>query len=106
MSTLIIDYALDSVTPANPDSSLPATVANCTVVAGPGAIGSGSYAQVLDFTGNGTLSVALPAGMPNPAKFSARVVFKPGGAITARETLLASDGLPIALLELRRHEPG
>ena len=97
MSTLIIDYTLDSATPANPDASLPATVANCTVVAGPGAIPSGNYPKALDFAGGGTLNVGLPAGKPNPVKFSARVVFKPGGAITARETLLASDALPIAL---------
>lgn len=97
MSTLIIDYTLDSVTPANPDASLPATIANCTVAAGPGAIAFGNYPKALDFAGGGTLSVALPAGKPNPEKFSARVVFKPGGAMTARETLLASDALPIAL---------
>jgi len=97
MSQKIIDYTLDSTTPANPDASIPATVANCTVVAGPGATPLGTYPKALDFNGGGTLEVALPPGKPNAVKFCARIVFKPGGAIAARETLLAATAPPISL---------
>lgn len=98
MSEKIIDYTLDSVTPANPDASLPATVANCTVVNGPGATALGAYLKALDFKGGGALDVALPAGKPNAMKFCARVVFKPAGPIAARETLLVATAPPIALV--------
>ena len=97
MSEKIIDYTLDSTTPANPDASLPATVANCTVGTGPGTTVLGTYPKALDFNGGGTLEVALPAGKPGARKFCARIVFKPGGAIAARETLLAATAPPISL---------
>ena len=56
----IVDYTLDSTTPANPDGSLPATVTGCTVVAGPGATTLGTYPNALDFAGSGRVSTALP----------------------------------------------
>ena len=61
MSQKILDYALDTLTPANPDSSLPATVTGCTVVAGPGVTSLGTFPKALDFSANGRLHVALPA---------------------------------------------
>lgn len=53
MSQKIIDYTLDTVNPANPDGSCPATVAGCTVVAGPGNTTLGEYPQALDFSAGG-----------------------------------------------------
>jgi hypothetical protein len=97
MSQKIIDYTLDRTTPANPDASLPATVANCTVVNGPGATVLGAYPQALDFKAGGTLDVALPAGKPDAVKFCARIVFKPGGPVAARQTLIAATAPPISL---------
>jgi hypothetical protein len=55
MSQKIIHYTLDSVTPANPDGSCPATVTGCTVVAGPGGTTLGAYPQALDFSAGGEL---------------------------------------------------
>src|SRR5688572_3230808 len=60
MSPNIVDYTLDSVTPANPDASMPASVANCTVTAGPGAIAVGTFPKALDFAGWGGRCRCMP----------------------------------------------
>jgi hypothetical protein len=59
MSKKIINYTLDSLTPANPDTSCPATVTGCTVVADPGATTLGTYPQALDFSTSGELKATL-----------------------------------------------
>ena len=96
MSQKILDYALDSLTPANPDSSLPATVTGCTVVAGPGVTSLGTFPKALDFSANGQLHVALPVASLNRVKFCIRTVFKVDAAVTARQNLVVSTALPIA----------
>ena len=96
MSQKILDYTLDSLTPANPDSTLPATVTGCTVVAGPGVTSLGTFPKALDFGANGQLHVALPVASLNRVKFCIRTVFKIDAAVTARQNLVASTALPIA----------
>ena len=96
MSQKILDYVLDSLTPANPDSSLPATVTGCTVVAGPGVTSLGTFPKALDFSANGRLHVALPVASLNRVKFCIRTIFKVDAAVTARQNLVASTALPIA----------
>ena len=94
MSTTIIDYTLDSLTPANPDASCPATVTSCTVVAGPGATTLGTYAGALDLGTSGLLVTTLPVSDLNRSKFAVRLVFRIAQAVTTTQTLAASDALP------------
>jgi hypothetical protein len=96
MSQKIIDYTLDSLTPANPDASCPATVTGCTVVAGPGATTLGTYPQALDFSASGQLKATLPLANLNAKKFCVRLVFKVDNAVTARQTLTESNALPFS----------
>src|SRR6266542_1408348 len=96
MSQKIIDYTLNSLTPSNPDSSCPATVTGCTVVAGPGATTLGTYPQALDFSANGQLKATLPLANLNAKKFCVRLVFKVDNAVTARQTLTESNALPFS----------
>ena len=49
----IVDYTLDSLTPANPDGSCPATVA-AAPGRGPGATTLGTYPNALDFGAAGS----------------------------------------------------
>jgi len=97
MSQILIDYTLATLTPANPDSSYPATVAGCVVGAGPGATTAGTFPQALDFSGGGQLRVALPRDKWNDVKFVVRVVFQVPNAVTARQSLVASTALPLSL---------
>ena len=96
MSTKIIDYTLNTLTPANPDASLPATVTGCAVGAGPGATTLGNFAQALDFNGTGRLSVALPVASLNRTKFCVRLVFKVDHPLKARQSLAESTILPFS----------
>jgi hypothetical protein len=96
MSQKIIDYTLDSATPANPDGSCPATVTGCTVVAGPGGTTLGTYPQALDFSAGGELKAALPLTSLDTKKFCVRLVFKVDNAVTARQTLTESNALPFS----------
>ncbi len=93
----IVDYTLDSLTPANPDGACPATVAGCTVVAGPGSTTLGTYANALDFGAAAHLSAALPLGDLNAKRFCVRLVFKVESPLTERETLAESNALPFGL---------
>ncbi len=97
MSVKIVDYKLDSVTPANPDGSCAATVTGCTVVAGPGATTLGTYPNALDFGTAGRLSTALPLGSLDAKRFCVRLVFTANNPITTRETLVQSTALPFGL---------
>lgn len=97
MSQKIIDYALDNLTPANPDSSCPATVTGCTVVSGPGSIPAGTYPKALDFSGGGQLKTTLPLPKLNRVKFCVRTIFRIDTAVTARQALLESNALPFGL---------
>lgn len=97
MSQAIIDYTLDSLTPANGDATYPATVTGCVVGTGPGTIPAGTFPNALDFSGGGELSVALPRAKWNDVKFVVRVVFRIPNAVTARQALVASTALPVAL---------
>jgi hypothetical protein len=94
MSQKIIDYTLDSVTPANPDGSCLATVTGCTVVAGPGATILGAYPQALDFSAGGELKATLPLASLDTTKFCVRLVFKVDNVVAARQTLAESNALP------------
>jgi hypothetical protein len=92
----IVDYTLDSTSPANPDGSLAATVTGCTVVVGPGATTLGTYPNALDFAGSGRVSTTLPLDELDSGRFCVRVVFMAPNPVTARETLVESDALPFA----------
>lgn len=96
MSQKIIDYTLDSLTPANPDGSFPATVTGCTVVAGPGDTTLGAYPQALDFSAEGKLEATLPLASLDAKKFCVRLVFKVDNAVTARQALAESNALPFS----------
>jgi LGFP repeat/Concanavalin A-like lectin/glucanases superfamily len=96
MSQKIIDYTLDSLTPANPDASCPATVTGCTVGAGPGATTLGTYPKALHFKANGKLKATLPLANLNTKKFCVRLVFRVDKAVTARQTLTESNALPFS----------
>jgi hypothetical protein len=98
MSQMIIDYTLDSLTPANPDGSIPATVAGCTVVPGPGATTLGTYSNALQFGAGGSLSGQVPTDALDSVKFSVRLVFKVDVASPAPQTLIASTALPLRLM--------
>ncbi|MEO7457991.1 MAG: hypothetical protein ABIY52_17170 [Gemmatimonadaceae bacterium] len=98
MSNTVIDYTLDSLSPANADASYPATVTGCAVSAGPGAIPAGTFPQALDFSAGGELSVALPRAKWNDVRFAVRVVFQVPTAVTTRQALVASSALPISLV--------
>ncbi len=97
MSTKIVDYTLDSLTPANPDATCPATVTSCTVVAGPNATTLGSYPNALDFAAAGELETTLPLPALDRTKFAVRLVFKVDTAVTAAQTLAESDAIPFNL---------
>jgi hypothetical protein len=97
MSTKIIDYTLNSLAPANPDNSSPATVTGCTVTGGPGVTTLGAYAQALDFSGGGQLKATLPLASLNAKKFCVRLVFKIDTAVTVAQTLVESNALSFRL---------
>lgn len=97
MSQKIIDYTLDSLTPANPDGSSAATVSGCAVGAGPGTSVFGNFPKSLDFSGKGSLQATLPLSKLNPKKFCVRILFKIDDAVTARQNLVESNAIPFAL---------
>lgn len=97
MSQLIVDYALASLTPSNPDGTQPATVAGCTVGAGPGATTLGSYPQALAFGAGASLTTQLPLAVLDRVKFAVRTVFKLDVKPLSRQTLVASTALPLRL---------
>ncbi|MCY7314463.1 MAG: hypothetical protein LH480_02240 [Rubrivivax sp.] len=97
MSQLIVDYTLDSTTPANPDATVAATVTGCTVMAGPGTTTLGSYARSLDFGAGASLTAQLPVAALNGVKFAVRTVFKVDVKPVARQTLVCSAALPLRL---------
>jgi hypothetical protein len=94
----LIDYILDSTTVANPDSSMPASVVNCSIVAGPGNISSGNFPKALDLGANGRLQSTLvtPAQILT-SKFCLRVVFKISSPVIARQNLIESNCLPFSM---------
>ena len=96
MSQKIIDYTLDSLTPANPDASCPATVTGCTVVGGPGTTTLGKYPQALDFSATGELKATLPLASLDAKKFVVRLVFKVDDPVSAPQTLTESNALPFS----------
>ena len=96
MSTKIIDYTLDTLTPANPDASVPATVTGGAIVAGPGATTLGNFAQALDFDGTARLSAVFPVASLNRTKFCVRLVFKVDDPVTVRQILVESKILPFS----------
>lgn len=96
MSTKILDYTLDTLTPANPDDSSPATVTGCTVVAGPGPTILGNFPQALEFNSTGHFMTALPVASLNRTKFCVRLVFKVDHPVTARQNLVESTILPFS----------
>jgi len=95
MITKIVDYTLDSSSPANPDASCPATtVGSCPVVAGPHATTLGDFPKALNFGPSGELVTTLPVSELNRSKFAVRLVFKVDAAVTATQTLAESNALP------------
>src|SRR4051812_47861096 len=97
MSTKIIDYTLDSSSPANPDASCPATtVGSCPVVAGPHVTTLGDFPKALNFGASGELLTTLPVAALNRSKFAVRIVFRVDAAVTATQTLAESNALPFS----------
>ncbi|HEV8139078.1 MAG TPA: hypothetical protein VGP81_04860 [Pyrinomonadaceae bacterium] len=96
MSTLILDYTLNTLTLANPDASCPANVTGCAVGTGPGATTLGTFPQALDFGGTGHFTVALPVTSLNRTKFCVRLVFKVDHPVTSRQNLVESTILPFS----------
>jgi len=100
MITKIVDYTLDSSSPANPDASCPATtVGSCPVVAGPHATTLGDFPKALNFGASGELVTTLPVSELNRSKFAVRLVFKVDAAVTATQTLAESQRAPVQLLD-------
>ena len=97
MSTKVIDYTLDNLTPANPDASLPATVTGCAVVAGPGTTALGKYPKALSLSGGGELVTALPLALLDDRKFTVRLAFKIDTAVSTAQTLVESEAIPFNL---------
>ncbi|MCA0375571.1 MAG: hypothetical protein LCH84_07870 [Gemmatimonadetes bacterium] len=97
MSTLVLDYTLDSLTPANADGTHAATVTNATVVAGPGTTTLGSFPSALQFAGSGGLTVSLPVATLQRDRFAVRVVFRLDAKPAARQTLVACGALPLSV---------
>ena len=98
MSTKLVDYTLDSSSPANPDGTCAATASGTlTAVAGPGATTLGTYPDALDFGPDGELTTALPVVQLDRSKFALRLVFQVDAAVTAAQTLATSDVLPFDL---------
>ena len=97
MSQLIVDYTLDSTNPANPDASVPATVAGCTVGVGPGVTTLGTYPAALDFGAAASLASHLPLPALDRVKFTLRAVFKVDVKPANRQSLVASTSLPLRL---------
>src|SRR5262245_21035706 len=93
----MIDYALASTKVANPDGSMATTATNCTVVPGPGAIASGTFANALNFGTTGRLQVALDPAKITTKMFAVRCVFKVDAAVTARQNLVESNCLPLSM---------
>lgn len=95
MSVKIIDYTLDSSSPANPDGSWPATaVGSCPVVAGSHVTTLGDFPKAVNFGASGELVATLPVPELNRSKFAVRLVFKIDAAVTAAQTLTESNALP------------
>ncbi len=98
MPDKVIDYIFDSLTVANPDQTHPATISQCSIVAGPGDTTLGTYANALDFSKGGTVTAALDPTQLNTVKFALRCVFNISSpVIISRMNLAESDCLPFAL---------
>ena len=97
MSTKVIDYTLDNLTPANPDASCPATVTGCLVVPGPGLTTLGTYPKALDLSGGGELVADLPVAQLDRRKFAVRLVFKIDTAVSVAQSLVESQAIPLNL---------
>lgn len=102
MGQLIVDYRLDSTSPANPDGSVAAAVTGATVGAGPGATPWGNHPQALQFAAGTLLTAQLPMASIDRVKFALRVLFKLDTPPAARQSLVASTALPLRLFV----EPG
>ena len=97
MSTLVVDYAFNGVTLANPDGTLSTTTTGCTAVAGPGATALGTYVNALSFGTAGKAQVSLPLAQLSSQKFCVRVVVKVDAQVTSRQDLVGSAAIPIAV---------
>jgi hypothetical protein len=97
MSTKIIDYTLDTSSPANPDASCPATtVGSCPVVAGPHVTTLGDFPKAVNFGASGELVTTLPVAGLNRSKFAVRLVFRVDAVVTSTQTLAESNALPFS----------
>jgi len=93
----IIDYVLTGTSVSNPDGTMPATVTNCAVVSGPGAIISGTFPKSLDFGTKGKVHATLNPANIQAARFCLRVVFKIDSNVTTRQNLVESTCLPFSM---------
>lgn len=93
----LIDYSLGTLTVANPDGSMPATVTNCTIVAGPGTINAGTFTNALDLGTSGKIVTDLTPADILTSRFCIRVIFKTDTDILSRQNLVESTCLPFSI---------
>jgi LGFP repeat-containing protein len=103
MSTLLLDYKLDSATVSNPDGSFELAFSDVSVVPGPGVTVAGNFPDALDLGSTGKGAIDVSALEIDQRQFTLRVVFQANGPITARTNLIESNRLPFSLFLLPRN---
>lgn len=93
----LIDYTLGSTSICNPDGTMPVNATNCTVIPGPGIIGSGNFPNALDFGTSGRIIVPLTAAQITTKKYCIRTVFKVDAPVNGRQNLVESTCLPFSM---------
>jgi hypothetical protein len=83
----ILDYTLDTLTPANPDGSNPSANTNCLLVAGPGSTLYGDFASALAFDGTADLAGAFDVAAVDDTRFCVRLVMRVTAPVTGRQNL-------------------
>ena len=97
MSVMILNYAFDSESLANPDGTLPTKATGCTLTSGPGNTSLGIYKNALSFGTSGKIQTPLPVNQLNTEKFCVRTLIKVDTAVSSRQNLVESNALPFSL---------
>jgi hypothetical protein len=90
MDKLLLQYSFDRLRLCNPDGTLAADAAGCTLVRGPGATDLGQFSRALHFGGVGAVQVELPENGLSLRKFCVRTLFRVEEAVTRRQDLFES----------------
>jgi LGFP repeat len=97
MPSPIVDYLFSALTVANPDGTLPATVTDGTLTAGPGPLLSTTYPNAVDLGTTGGLVVDLSALAVPQVQFAVRVVLRTNGTPGERQSVVAAERPPFSL---------